>query len=455
VVTGVSYGTANIVVTTQDGGLKDSCVVTVQNIPVTGISVPEEDSVRIGGAIPISYSFSPSNASNKNIRWLSGDTTVATVDSTGVVRGIKEGFSNIIVTTEDGNFSDTCVVKVYYSVLPMALFDIGFNENAGSMVSNAGSVVTTLTKTEPPTWSTNVPDNGGTSSLDFGTNAGNYYVETGSVISQLAGLSSFTVTGWVNCRSSVTGAGGNRIVSWINNGGDGVDIVYATGGTLKVGVNEWPDNTIACSSSGMIPTDPDAGASNWRFFVVTYDSSTDSLRIYFGSNNEWACLDKAITYSKGAVGTDIGKLAIGHFNDESNRTGRTDRMFRGLIDGVKIFDSVLNLNQIKLVQNIETATAVEQIINPEFGLNIYPNPFHNSTTLSYRLPATSAVSLKVYDILGNEVTTLANGFRPAGLYKVTFDASKLASLTYIVRLTVTPQNGSKSYTQVKKMIFAK
>ena len=234
--------------------------------------------------------------------------------------------------------------------LPAPLISLGFNENSGSAVTNTGSVAANFTKPTPPAWSTNVPAGGGVSSIDFGTNSGNYYVESSAVISQLANLESFTVTGWVNNRSATIGSGGNRIVSWINNGGNGVDIVYASGGTLKVGINQWPDSTTAISSTGMIPTDAAGAASNWRFFAVTYNSSTSTIRFYFGANSTPASLDQSLTYNRGVVGATIGKLAVGHFNSESLRASRTDRIFRGLIDQVQIFGTVLSLSEIQTVQ---------------------------------------------------------------------------------------------------------
>lgn len=242
------------------------------------------------------------------------------------------------------------------SQLPTPLISLGFNENGGSSVANAGSVSATVSKTSSPLWSTNVPANGGVSSVDFGTTTGNYYVESGDVISQLAKLESFTVTGWVNNRNATLGSGGNRIVSWIYNGGNGVDIVYASGGTLKVGINQWPDNTVAISSAGVIPTDAAAPASNWRFFAVTYNASTSTIQFYFGDNTTLASLDKSLNYNRGIVGASIGKLAIGHFNAESSRTSRTDRMFRGLIDQVEIYGSVLSLQEIQTIQSKGSAT---------------------------------------------------------------------------------------------------
>ena len=79
----------------------------------------------------------------------------------------------------------------------------------------------------------------------------------------------------------------------------------------------------------------------------------------------------------------------------------------------------------------------------------YPNPFNPSTTISFDLPTRNAVSLKVYDILGKEVMTLADGEYSAGSYNITTDLSRLASGMYLYRLK------TLSFTDVKKMVITK
>jgi len=79
----------------------------------------------------------------------------------------------------------------------------------------------------------------------------------------------------------------------------------------------------------------------------------------------------------------------------------------------------------------------------------YPNPFNPNTAISFQLSAISNVTLKVYDILGNEITTLVDMRLNAGKHKVEFDASKLASGVYIYNLT------AGSYTDSKKMLLLK
>ncbi len=79
----------------------------------------------------------------------------------------------------------------------------------------------------------------------------------------------------------------------------------------------------------------------------------------------------------------------------------------------------------------------------------YPNPFNPSTNLSFVIGHLSLVTLKIYDILGREVATLINEKKTAGVYKISFDASNLASGIYFYQLK------AGSYIQTKKMVLLK
>ncbi len=96
-------------------------------------------------------------------------------------------------------------------------------------------------------------------------------------------------------------------------------------------------------------------------------------------------------------------------------------------------------------------TGVEERGNNQpfvFSLNQnYPNPFNPSTIISYQVPSDGMVSLKVYDMLGREVSTLVNGVKAAGNYTATFNAANLPSGVYFYTL----QAGN--YTVTKKAIL--
>ncbi|HTY09792.1 MAG TPA: T9SS type A sorting domain-containing protein [Bacteroidota bacterium] len=93
---------------------------------------------------------------------------------------------------------------------------------------------------------------------------------------------------------------------------------------------------------------------------------------------------------------------------------------------------------------------VKSAIPTQYSLDQnFPNPFNPSTTIRYSLPAAGRVQMKVYNVLGQEVSTLVNAQQQAGMYEVTFDASRLASGVYFYRIS------SEKFTQVKKMMLIK
>jgi hypothetical protein len=79
----------------------------------------------------------------------------------------------------------------------------------------------------------------------------------------------------------------------------------------------------------------------------------------------------------------------------------------------------------------------------------YPNPFNPTTIISYELPKQSHVVLKVYDLLGREVSTLVNEENSAGLHKVELNGKQLSSGVYFYRLT------ANDFVQIKKMLLMK
>jgi hypothetical protein len=79
----------------------------------------------------------------------------------------------------------------------------------------------------------------------------------------------------------------------------------------------------------------------------------------------------------------------------------------------------------------------------------YPNPFNPTTTIKYSIPKLSFVTLKVFDVLGNEVAVLVNEDKPVGKYEVEFDASNLSSGVYFYQI----QAGD--FIDTKKMILLK
>lgn len=106
-----------------------------------------------------------------------------------------------------------------------------------------------------------------------------------------------------------------------------------------------------------------------------------------------------------------------------------DPQFADYVTGTQIIDPVAPA-EFRLVQN-------------------YPNPFNPSTFITYALPQSGNVSLKIYDALGKEVTTLVNSFKNAGVYEAKFDATDLTSGVYFYQLV------TENFIDTKKMILMK
>jgi ligand-binding sensor domain-containing protein len=105
-----------------------------------------------------------------------------------------------------------------------------------------------------------------------------------------------------------------------------------------------------------------------------------------------------------------------------------------------------------IVTKIDYTTDVEKTESLPSSFQLmqnYPNPFNPETVISYQLPASSYVSLKVYDTLGKEVSTLVNEEKQPGKYEVKFDASRLSSGMYFYKLN------AGGFSQTKKMTLIK
>ena len=162
--------------------------------------------------------------------------------------------------------------------------------------------------------------------------------------------------------------------------------------------------------------------------------------------------------------TDGEWITIGFVEGHSTSTQAQSYLF---IDNLNELSSGLisyRLKQVDFDGSFEYSNIIEVNFNSvpdEFVLSQnYPNPFNPTTKIEYRIPlnppllkgeseAGGFITLKVYDILGNEVANLVNEQKPAGNYEVEFDANEFASGTYFYKLE------TDNFTSIKKMILLK
>jgi len=288
------------------------------------------------------------------------------------------------------------------------LIYLSFNEGSGTTVANTGSREGSgsfeakdprdnVTDVPMPEWSTNVPTGtyapgSNKSSINFGTNEWrSIYFDVNDGLGT-DGLAQFTITGWVNVTSNVTGPGGNRIIStWLggkSTGITGVDLVVLNGTQLRIGINSAPDypNCGVCgpySSENVLTVDETAAASNWKFFAVTYGGG--NITYYFGDGTHEAAMDAlgAQQYAFAAgnpIAASLSGLSIGQFTRSAIKNHGFNRGMYGLMDEIRVYNVALDLSAIKTIQKSPLGSAIYSFDHkPKF--DVFPNPVSSILTV--------------------------------------------------------------------------
>jgi len=111
-ITATGTGTATVIVETADGGFTAACTVTVTNSAAGYTLNSHAQYITINGTVQMAGTFTPLTAVNKNVSWVSSDSSIASVTGAGLVTGLKAGSAVIIATTQDGGYKDYCIVRV-------------------------------------------------------------------------------------------------------------------------------------------------------------------------------------------------------------------------------------------------------------------------------------------------------------------------------------------------------
>jgi len=192
------------------------------------------------------------------------------------------------------------------------------------------------------------------------------------------------------------------------------------------------------------------GGANWNFVTNSGINPTDRSKTVFflDANNGWISTKDGNGYgiiqhtTDGGASWSIQATPLNnpqggnaifsiYFVDVQNGWLTADGgkicRYTGTTD---ISDDINSINKFELQQN-------------------YPNPFNPSTKISWQSPVSGHQTLKVYDVLGNEVASLINEYKPAGNYQINFDASNLSSGIYFYQLK------TGSFIQTRKMTLIK
>ena len=140
-VTGVELGSTEILVSAVDGGFTDSSQVTVIRVPVSGVALtPSSLALNVGKASTLTVELSPLNATDQTVSFTSSDSSVAIVDSKGVVTAIAVGTAKITAKTEEGEFSASSTVTINKPLCPE--WQANINYPVGTVVEYQGQMYT-------------------------------------------------------------------------------------------------------------------------------------------------------------------------------------------------------------------------------------------------------------------------------------------------------------------------
>jgi hypothetical protein len=160
---------------------------------------------------------------------------------------------------------------------------------------------------------------------------------------------------------------------------------------------------------------PDLGHPDWFFYLSTGNA-------YFISNHQYLAHTELDMYE------EVWLTQHGVVNGK-------DDVVEAAIEWINNTSSVEDPNN--------------EVISAYHLSNNYPNPFNPTTMIKYHIPELSFVTLKVYNVVGNEVATLVNKEKPAGIYEIEFNAETLPSGVYFYKL----QSGA--FVETKKMLLIK
>jgi len=201
-------------------------------------------------------------------------------------------------------------------------------------------------------------------------------------------------------------------------------------------------NTAWIIGEGLLLKTTDKGA-NWNFMETGLSLSDTTFYTISFLNDQLGYIGtyegSILKTTDGGNSWELDETFLNTFRFYSSGFNNHDEVYFGTSNG-RIIKWKIPVDDVE-----ESNTTVKNY----FLAQNYPNPFNPVTNVRYAINNREFVSLKVYDVLGNEVATLVNGEKPAGEYTVKFDASKLASGVYVYQIK------AGEFIQSKKLILMK
>jgi photosystem II stability/assembly factor-like uncharacterized protein len=247
------------------------------------------------------------------------------------------------------------------------------------------------------------------------------------------------------------------------------------------------------TTAGTVYRSTDAGLT-WNFYTTTFTGQVDEVAfngplfgVAGGQDAASRTTDGGVTWlptSIGGTGFVLGLAATGN-NDfwaakgdnvyrSTNRGATWSTSYTGTIGTLRHLDFVVIGSTTRgwtvsatggIAAGLLTLTGVKEGndrgIPTFFALDQnYPNPFNPTTTIQFALPVNASVSLKIYNLLGQEVATLVDESRQAGYHELQWNGrnqygSNVATGVYFYRIEAKPADGGQPFTSLKKMLLLK
>jgi photosystem II stability/assembly factor-like uncharacterized protein len=364
--------------------------------------------------------------------------------------GITVGFNGLILRTTDGG--------VYWSEVTSNsnenLFEVQMiSHDVGWVVGENGTILKTL--------------NGGIN-WDSQVSSTQEFLSSCSFIDESIGW--IVGNNGIVLKTSNGGANWNNVNVGVNNHWNDVNFISSDTGWMVGGLNllrtedggqTW-NNIYLNSFDKIIFLDNNIGwgITQGAFFNTSIFRTTDGGYNWDVKLSSTGTSYRAIYFINEAKGWTVGENGLilmttdagESWEDQSVSVGN-DVLFDVKFTGSEVGWTIGQNGRIFKTINGGVSFIEDKITDQtptEFFLSQnYPNPFNPSTSIGYRIPNSSFVTLKVYDILGNEVVTLVNKTQAAGNYTISFDASSLSNGVYLYSIK------ADNFSDVKKMIFMK
>jgi len=358
--------------------------------------------------------------------------------------GTTTGYS-LCYTTSTGNrriYSSTTGCPHVYSGVSTNIINLGVNISTAPVIQLPDIIYYKFENNPSPTLTPNfaVPGSGTnpaplttltlTSGGQFdtclsGTATASAKIVTGYNLS--TGTSSFTISMWLSelptpaTTRYLFGDAGHSFRCFVGG-------VAPTGGAILrgTGVTDVPIN-------GIFPGP--------NVIHIVYDSAASNVKIYKNGVFQNAVSQTPFNFSAGTG------FSVGGYSSSAGLEGKMDefRFYKRALDSAEIANTWnQNLGVITAITPVNTTIPKEYSLKQN-----YPNPFNPVTKISFDLPKSGLVTLKIYDVVGREVKTLVREVKNAGTYIVDFDASSFSSGTYFYRLE------SNGFISTKKMMLIK